>query len=109
MHWLYLGIAILSEVAGTTALKAAEGFTRPLPVLIVTGGYALAFYFMSLALRTIPLGITYAIWSGVGIVLISLSGWWLYQQKPDAAALIGMALIVAGVVVIYGFSKTIKA
>lgn len=109
MHWLYLGIAILSEVVGTSALKAADGFTRPLPSLIVAAGYASAFYFMSLALRSIPLGITYAIWSGIGIVLISLSGWWLYDQKLDAAALVGMALIVVGVVVIYGFSSSMRA
>lgn len=108
MHWLHLAIAIVSEVIGTSALKAADGFSKPLPSLIVAAGYASAFYFMSLALRRIPLGITYAIWSGVGIVLISLSGWWLYRQRPDAPALLGMALIVAGVVVIYGFSKTIQ-
>ena len=106
MQWLYLGIAIFSEVIATSALKAAEGFTRPLPSLLVIAGYAVAFYFLSLTLRSIPIGITYAIWSGVGLALISVVGWVLYQQRLDTAALIGMGLIVSGVLVIHLFSKS---
>ncbi|GEM90589.1 DMT family transporter [Oceanithermus desulfurans] len=107
MAYLYLALAILAEVVGTSALKAAEGFARPLPTLIVALGYGAAFYFMSLTLKTIPLGVTYAVWSGVGIVLITLAGWRLYGQAPDAAAVAGMALIVLGVVVIFAFSRTV--
>lgn len=106
MHWLYLGIAIVSEVIATSSLKAAEGFTRPLPSIIVVVGYGISFYLLSLTLRTIPIGITYAIWSGVGIALISLVGWIVYQQKLDTASLIGIGLIVSGVLVIHLFSKS---
>jgi len=105
MAYLYLALAILAEVIGTSALKAAEGFTRPLPSLIVALGYGAAFYFMSLTLKAIPLGVTYAVWSGVGIVLITLAGWWLYGQVPDLAAVVGMGLIVLGVVVLFLFSN----
>ncbi|WP_293174684.1 multidrug efflux SMR transporter [Oceanithermus sp.] len=105
MAYLYLALAILAEVIGTSALKAAEGFTRPLPSLIVALGYGAAFYFMSLTLKAIPLGVTYAVWSGVGIVLITLAGWWLYGQVPDLAAVAGMGLIVLGVVVLFLFSN----
>ena len=104
--WILLLIAIVGEVIGTTALKASEGFTRPLPSTIVVIGYGVAFYFLSLTLKTIPMGISYAIWSGVGIVLISLLGWIVFKQSLDAPALIGMGLIVAGVLVINVFSKT---
>ncbi|MBV0932875.1 DMT family transporter [Marinobacterium weihaiense] len=104
-YWLFLSIAILSEVVATSALKASEGFTRPLPSLLVAGGYLLAFYFLSLTLKVIPVGIAYAIWAGVGIILIALVGWWLYGQKLDPAAMLGMALILAGVAVINLFSK----
>jgi small multidrug resistance pump len=107
MNWMYLGIAILSEVIATSALKASEGFTRPLPVLILAVGYASSFYFLSLTLRTIPVGIAYAIWSGVGVILISLLAWWLYGQSLDKAALTGIALIVAGVVVLNLFSDSV--
>lgn len=105
MAYLYLALAILAEVVGTSALKAAEGFTRPWPSLIVALGYGAAFYFMSLTLKAIPLGVTYAVWSGVGIVLITLAGWWLYGQVPDLAAVVGMGLIVLGVVVLFLFSN----
>lgn len=104
MSYLYLVIAIVAEVIGTSALKAAEGFTRPLPSLVVVVGYATAFYFLSLALKVIPVGIAYAIWSGVGVALITLIGWVLFKQRLDAPALAGLALIVAGVVVIQVFS-----
>ena len=107
MNWLYLAIAIVSEVIATSALKAAEGFTRWVPSLVVVVGYASAFYFLSLTLRSIPLGVAYAIWSGVGVVLISLVGWLLYRQSLDAAALIGIGLIVAGVLVLNLFSKAV--
>jgi len=104
MSYLYLVIAIVAEVIGTSALKATEGFTRPLPSLVVVVGYAAAFYFLSLTLKVIPVGIAYAIWSGVGVALITLIGWVLFKQRLDAPALAGLALIVAGVVVIQVFS-----
>jgi small multidrug resistance pump len=104
MAYLYLAIAIVAEVIGTSALKAAEGFTRLLPSLVVIAGYGTAFYFLSLALKAIPVGIAYAIWSGVGVALITLIGWIVFKQRLDAPALAGLALIVAGVVVIQFFS-----
>jgi small multidrug resistance pump len=104
--YLYLGIAIVAEVAATTALKASEGFSRLWPSLAVVTGYAIAFYFLSLTLKTMPTGIAYAIWSGVGIVLISLLGWMVYRQTLDLPALLGMGLILAGVLVINLFSKS---
>lgn len=106
-HWLYLGVAIVSEVIATSALKAAEGFTRPLPSLVVVIGYGIAFYCLSVVLRTLPLGITYAIWSGIGVALVALSGWLLYGQALDLAAVLGLTLIVAGVIVLNLFSKTV--
>jgi small multidrug resistance pump len=105
-NWLCLAIAIVSETIATTALKASEGFSRPLPSILVVVGYGLAFYFLSLTLRTIPLGVTYAIWSGVGIVLVTVAGWVLFGQKLDAGALAGIGLILAGVLVMNLFSKT---
>jgi len=107
MTYFYLAIAIIAEVAATSALKASEEFTNLLPSLIVVIGYGIAFYFMTLVLRVIPVGITYAIWSGLGIVLVTVVGVFLYRQIPDIPALIGMGLIVAGVVVINVFSKTV--
>ena len=98
--WLTLGIAIVAEVIGTSALKASEGFTRWLPSLVVVLGYAVAFYCLSLVLRHIPVGVAYAVWSGLGIVLITLVAFVLYGQKIDTAGLIGMGLIVAGVLVL---------
>lgn len=106
MSYLYLSIAIVAEVIGTSALKASEGFTRLGPSLITILGYAAAFYFLSLTLKTIPVGIAYAIWSGVGIVLISLLGYALFRQTLDLPAIVGMALIIAGVAVINLFSRT---
>ena len=106
MNWIYLLIAILAEVAGTTALKASAGFTRPVPVLITAVGYGIAFFFLALTLRTIPMGVAYAVWSGIGIVLIALVGWLGFRQSLDVPALIGLGLIIAGVVVINGFSNT---
>ncbi|MBS0349431.1 MAG: QacE family quaternary ammonium compound efflux SMR transporter [Proteobacteria bacterium] len=106
MHYLFLGIAILSEVVATSALKNAEGFTRLLPSLVVAVGYGAAFYFLSLALRAIPIGVAYAIWSGIGIVLISIVAYFAHGQKLDLPALLGMGLIVAGVLVIQLFSRS---
>ncbi|TXM92445.1 multidrug efflux SMR transporter [Methylobacterium sp. WL30] len=106
MNWIYLAIAIVAEVIGTSALKASAGFSRPVPLLITVAGYGVAFFFLALTLRTIPMGVAYAVWSGVGIVLISLVGWLMFRQGLDAPALIGLGLIVAGVVVINGFSST---
>jgi small multidrug resistance pump len=105
-NWFCLAIAILSETVATTVLKASAGFTRAGPAVLVVAGYGLAFYCLSLTLRTIPLGVAYAVWSGVGIVLVTAAGWFLYEQKLDAAALAGIALIVAGVLVMNLFSKT---
>lgn len=104
--WLILGAAIVAETIATSAMKASDGFTKIIPSVIVVLGYGVAFYFLSMTLRTIPVGIAYAIWSGVGIVLITLVGWLLYGQKLDAPALIGMTLIVIGVVVMNVFSKS---
>ncbi len=106
MHWIFLAAAIVSEVIGTSALKASEGFSRLWPSVIVVIGYALAFYFLSLTLKTIPVGVAYAIWSGIGIVLIALIAWFLYGQTLDFPAIIGMSLIVAGVIVLNVFSKS---
>ena len=104
--YLYLSIAILAEVVATSALKSSEGFTRPLPSLVVALGYGVAFYFLSLVLKTVPMDVAYAIWSGVGIVLIAAIGWVWMKQPLDAPALLGIGLIVAGVAVIQLFSKS---
>jgi len=103
--WLLLGLAIVAEVIGTSALKASEGFTRLVPSVVVVLGYAVAFYCLSLVLKTLPVGIAYAAWSGLGIVLITLVALVMYGQKIDLPGLIGMGLIVAGVVVLNVFSK----
>ncbi len=104
--YLALALAIVAEVIGTSALKASEGFTRLWPSLIVAVGYALSFYFLTAVLRTVPVGIAYAIWSGLGIVLITVVAYFAYGQTIDAPGLAGMALIIAGVVVINLFSKS---
>ncbi len=102
--WLYLLVAIVAEVVATSALTASQGFSRPLPSVIVVTGYAIAFFFLSLTLRSIPVGIAYAVWSGVGVVLISLAGLVLFGQRLDLPALLGIGLILAGVLVINLFS-----
>jgi len=107
MAYLYLSIAIIAEVTATSALKASAEFTKLMPRLIVVTGYIVAFYFMTLVLRYIPVGITYAVWAGVGIVLVVIVGAILYRQIPDIPAVIGMGLIISGVVVIHLFSKTV--
>ncbi len=106
-HWLALAIAIVAEVIGTTALKASNEFTRLLPSLIVVVGYGTAFYFMSISMRVLPVGIMYAIWSGMGIVLISVLGWLVYRQTLDTPAMIGLVFIIAGVIIINVFSKSV--
>ncbi|MGF6855996.1 DMT family transporter [Paraburkholderia sp. CI3] len=100
-----LAIAIVAEVIATSAMRASDGFSRLLPSMVVVLGYGIAFYCMSLTLRSIPVGIVYAIWSGAGIVLITLAALVLYRQVPDVPAIIGLGLIVAGVAVLNLFSK----
>nr|WP_211092007.1 multidrug efflux SMR transporter [Vibrio agarilyticus] len=102
---MYLVIAIVAEVIATTSLKASDGFTKLLPSLIVVVGYGCTFFFLSLTLRTIPLGVAYAIWSGVGVALVTAIAWVFYGQKLDLAAMVGIGLIVAGVVVLNAFSR----
>ena len=104
--YIYLGLAIVSEVIGTTALKASDSFTRPLPSLGTVACYALSIYLLTFRLRVLPTGIADAIWSGVGIILISLVSWIVYRQSLDLAAIAGLALIIAGVAVINLFSKS---
>lgn len=103
--WWILGLAILAEVTGTAALKASAGFTRLWPSVVVAVSYTIAFYCLSLVLKTLPVGIAYAVWSGLGIVLITLVAYVLYGQTIDLPGLIGMGLIVSGVAVLNLFSK----
>ncbi len=105
-NWLILFVAIVSEVIATSALKSSEGFSRFWPSVVVVIGYGIAFYCLALTLRVIPMGVVYAIWSGIGIVLIALVGWFLFDQKLDLPALLGIGLIAAGVVIMNVFSKT---
>lgn len=103
--YILLGIAIVAEVSGTTMMKYSEGFSRLWPSVGTVACYGAAFYFLAQTLEHIPTGVAYAIWSGVGIVLISLLGWLVSGQKLDIPAILGMALICAGVLVINLFSK----
>ncbi|OPF64461.1 EmrE family multidrug efflux SMR transporter [Hydrogenophaga sp. H7] len=105
--YLYLGAAIVAEVIATSLLKTSQGFTRLWPSVATVIGYAISFYCLAQTLGSVPTGVAYAIWSGVGIVLISLIAWWVFGQTLDAPALIGMGLIVAGVVVINLFSTSV--
>ena len=107
MHYFHLALAILGEVIGTSFLKATEDFTKLWPSLIVVLGYCTAFYFLTLSIKVIPVGIAYATWSGLGIVLVTFISIFLYKQVPDWAAIVGMALIITGVGVIQLFSKTV--
>lgn len=107
MQWLYLTVAIISEVIATSAVKSSDNFTHLLPSIAVVVGYAIAFYFLSLTLRFIPLGVTYAIWSGAGVAIVSIVGAVVYKQVLDMPAIIGIGLIVSGVVVLNLFSKTV--
>ena len=106
MKYLMLSIAIVSEVLATTAMKQSDGFTRPLWTALTVVGYLIAFFFLAQTLKTIPTGVAYAIWSGVGIVLISAAAWIFQGQKLDLPAMSGMGLIIAGVIVMNVFSKT---
>ena len=108
LSYLYLGIAIVAEVIATSALKASEGFSRLGPSIVTVIGYGVALFCLSLTLRTIPTGIAYAIWSGVGIVLISAVGWIWMKQALDTPALIGLGLIIAGVLVVNVFSSSVS-
>jgi small multidrug resistance pump len=107
INWLFLFVAIISETIGTSALKATDGFKNIVPAIITFAGYMSSFFFLSLVLKTIPVAMAYAIWSGVGIVLISLVSWFYYKQILDIPAIIGILLIVTGVIVINLFSKSI--
>ena len=108
MGYLYLIIAIISEVIATSALKETLGFSKILPSLIVVIGYSTSFYFLSLVLKYLPIGITYAIWSVAGIVLLNLIGYLIFNKKIDMIGLIGIALIISGVILIQGFSSTVN-
>lgn len=108
-NWLFLLTAIVAEVIATSALKSSAGFSKLWPSVAVIIGYGTAFYFLSLTLRTIPIGIAYAIWSGMGVFLITLIGWLVFKQKLDLAGIIGILLIVAGVLVLNIFSKSVVA
>ncbi len=105
-NWLFLGIAIACEVIATSNLKLSEGFTKWLPSTLVVVGYAAAFYFLSLTLKTVPVGVAYSVWSGLGIVAISIVAWFAFGQKPDLWGVVGMGLIIAGVVVLNTLSNT---
>jgi small multidrug resistance pump len=106
VQYLYLILAIAAETIGTTALQSSKEFTRLVPSLIVVVGYSLSFYLLALTLRYMPVGIVYAIWSGLGIVLIAAIGYVVFGQKLDLAATFGMALIVLGIVIIQLFSSS---
>ncbi len=108
MTYVYLALAIAAEVAGTTLLKATEEFTRLVPTTFLVIFYLISFWLMTLALRELPLGVVYAVWSGLGIVLVACSGAIIYKEMPDLASFIGMALIISGVVVMHLFSTSIK-
>jgi small multidrug resistance pump len=106
--WFALAVAIVAEVAATSALNASQGFTRPLPSLAAVCGYGVAFYFLALSLRSIPVGVAYAVWAGVGIVLISLIGWFAFRQALDLPAMLGIGLIIGGVAVLNLFSRSVS-
>lgn len=107
-HWIHLAVAIISEVIGTSFLKSTEGFTRLAPSLVVVVAYVASFYFLSLALRTLPIGIAYAVWAGTGVALITLAGFAFFGEKLDTPAVIGILLIVSGVVVINVYSTSVN-
>ena len=105
MAYLYLALAIIAEVVATSSLKASQEFTRLWPSVVVVVGYGLAFYTLTLALRSLPVGIAYAFWAGLGIVLVTLIGFLVYGERPDLPAVLGLTMIVGGVVVIQAFSS----
>ena len=106
IYWIYLAIAIVTEVIGTSALKSSQGFTRLLPSVTVIVSYIISFYLLSLTLSSIPVGVVYAVWSGAGIVLLALIGAFFFRQTLDTPAIVGVGLILAGVLVINLFSQT---
>lgn len=108
MPYLYLIIAVAFETVGTSALKASEGFTRLWPTLLVVAGYGVSFFFLSLVLKSVPVGIAYALWSALGIFFIAIIGWIVFGQRLDFAAILGLALIIASVVVIQVFSSAVQ-
>ena len=105
VHYIYLFIAVASETIGTTALQASQQFSRLGPSIIVLIAYGISFYMLGLTLRIMPVGIVYAIWSGLGIVLIAVIGFVVFSQRLDLPAVLGMALILAGILVIHLFSN----
>jgi len=107
-QWIFLSVAILAELIGTSSLKYSNGFTRLAPSAVVVVAYVVSFFFLSLALKTMPVGVAYAVWAGVGVALITLAGRVLFGQALDAAAIVGILLIVAGVVVINAWSTTVR-
>ena len=108
MSYFYLALAIAAEVAGTSLLKVTEEFTKLIPTTFLVIFYVISFWLMTLALRDLPLGVVYAVWSGLGIVLVAIIGAFVYKEVPDLASMIGMALIISGVVVMHLFSKSIQ-
>ncbi len=106
MPYVYLAISIVAEVIATSALKASDGFSKLWPSVIVVVGYGIAFHFLALTLKTIPVGVAYAVWAGGGVTIVAIVGWLLFGQKLDTPAIIGMSMIVAGVVIMQAFSKT---
>jgi len=109
MKWVFLIIAIVGELVATSSLKESNGFTKLVPSIICVIGYGITFYFLSLAIKEIPLGVAYAVWAGVGIILVAGVGYFWFQQKLDFPAIVGVVLIVAGVVIMNLFSKTLGA
>lgn len=103
--WVLLGFAIVIEVIGSNCIKASEGFSKPLPIVVAIGAFVIALYLLSVITKTLPIGIVYAVWSGVGIVLTAIVAYFAFGQKPDLAGFIGMGMIIAGVLVINLFSK----
>ena len=104
--YLYLSIASVLEVIATSSMKALDGFNKPLPLILVVVGYPVSLFLLSLVVKTVPVGVAYAIWSGMGIVLVSITANFIYQQKLDLPAIIGMSMIVGGVIVMQLFSST---
>jgi small multidrug resistance pump len=105
--WVFLGIAIIGEVIATLTLKASDGFSKLGPSMVVIIGYIIAFYFLSLALRVIPIGVAYTIWAGLGIIFVAIISWVVYGQRLDLPAIIGMVLILAGIMIMNLFSTSL--
>ena len=108
MAWVYLGIAVIAEVVGTIALKASDGFSNSTASTVCIVGYCVAFYCLAEVVKTIPVGIAYAVWAGVGIILVTILGAFWFKQVPDIAAIVGIAFIIIGVVIINLFSNAIS-